>query len=254
MPKLKQYQWVAMCLAFILSACQAPMQPNELIISAASSLQDVIGEIVEEFKQKYPDTPIHINVGGSNQLKHQILEGFPVDIFLSAHEDPVLSLNDQGRVAKSESFATSTIVLVSSISRVKCIYDLATPGVTLALSNPEVPIGKYSQLILQKIEENQAGFYDAVQKNVNARPLNVRQGLFKASLQESDAVFAYSTDLNSEFPQLTVIDLPEAYRIEAVFYAALIKNDAQINPIAREFYEFIHSEKVQEVLTAHGFN
>lgn len=225
----------------------------ELHVSAASSLQESLTEIAALFMTKNPHVTIRLNFAGSNQLQQQIVEGFPVNLFLSAHVKPYLALMQLDLIKQGEPFAKSPVVLVTSTPHISSIYDLAGDDVALALAGEDVPIGVYKDIILNKVEFEQPGFRDAVLNNVITRAANVRQALLYVTLKESDATFVYRTDLTeANFEEVTVIELPPEYQVMGTFYLALINQD-NIQAEAREFYDFILSDTGQEVWTRYGF-
>jgi len=237
----------------LLSGCEGRAEEVELHVSAAASLQEVATELADLFMAEQPQVMIRLNFAGSNQLRQQIMEGFPVDVFLSAHLDPVQALTELGMVNQSERFAESPVVLVTATPEIASIYDLANDELTLIFAGYEVPIGIYTDIILHLVDRDDPGFREAVLGNVVSRASNVRQALLYVMLNESDATFVYATDLSEEtLSEVTVIALPPHYQVVGTFYLALINQENQLD-IAYEFYRFILSDTGQEVLADHGF-
>jgi len=134
----------------LLVGCSAPQE--ELYIFAASSLQDSLEEMATLYKKQYPDVSLHFNFAGSNILKGQIIEGFEADLFLSAHVTQYEALVELERVEKGEIFARNQVVLVSSSDAIESFYDLANDGVSLIFANDAVPIGVYTEFILEQVD------------------------------------------------------------------------------------------------------
>ena len=239
-------------LFMLLTGCQVNESPNELFISVAASLQESLEELVVLFEEIHPETQVHLNFGGSNVLKRQIVEGFEVDLFLSAHVEQVEELMNLDRVERRDPFARNEVVLVASSEKIQVFEDIANVGVRLIFANEAVPIGVYSQEILTKVEEESPGFKEMTLANVISKEDNVRQVLLKVSLGEGDGAFVYRTDALVAENTLKVIELPEAYGVESELYMALLKAD-EIKAEARDFYEFILEPIGQEVFRKHGF-
>ena len=235
----------------LLSACGAD-ETNRIYISAASSLQEVMVDLVAEFNVAHPEIDVHVNFGGSSGLQVQIREGFPVDVFLSAHPGPIETLNREGLVTMHAPFATSQVVLITTNPEMTDIYDLASENITLTLANREVPIGFYAHEILENIDLNQPGFLAAVEENVTTYAMNVRQAMSHVTLGESDATFVYTTDIRGAV-DFYVIEIPEVYAGVPIFYVALINRDT-VTSNGEDFYRFMLSNVAQEVLVRHGFN
>jgi molybdate transport system substrate-binding protein len=73
-----------------------PVPQKEITVSAAISLKDALDEIAKLYPVGMPDTVIHFKLGSSGTLQRQIEEGAPVDIFISASEDQMNSLESKG--------------------------------------------------------------------------------------------------------------------------------------------------------------
>ncbi|HLP00288.1 MAG TPA: molybdate ABC transporter substrate-binding protein, partial [Fimbriimonas sp.] len=67
-----------------------------LLISAAASLQDALKAIEPRFAQANPNIKLSYNFGASGALQQQIEQGAPVDIFLSAAQKQMSSLQQKG--------------------------------------------------------------------------------------------------------------------------------------------------------------
>ena len=68
---------------FLLTCAQANARADEILVSAAASLTDVLKEIASGYQSKSKHT-VKFNFGPSSGLARQIEEGAPADIFFSA--------------------------------------------------------------------------------------------------------------------------------------------------------------------------
>src|SRR5215475_3880599 len=73
----------AVAVFFILAWTQSHAWAEEIIVSAAASLTDVLKEIGNGYQSKSKNT-VQFNFGPSSGLARQIEEGAPADIFFSA--------------------------------------------------------------------------------------------------------------------------------------------------------------------------
>src|SRR5580700_665569 len=114
-----------MLLATILAAVLAgnvsvarphatPVPQKEITVSAAISLKDVLDEIARLYRAEAPETVIHFNLGASGTLERQIEQGAPVDVFISASEDQMNSLESKGHLLTStrRNLVRNTVVLI----------------------------------------------------------------------------------------------------------------------------------------------
>ena len=100
-------------------------EPSPLIVSAAASLSDVIEEIADRFEAER-GTRILLNVAGSQVLATQIIEGAPVDLFISADSRQLERVIDSGRVdvgLRVDLLSNQLVVVVPS-DRSESINDL----------------------------------------------------------------------------------------------------------------------------------
>ena len=142
------------CTVTPTSAAQAP---SSLTVSAAISLKDVLDELGHSYTHNHPGVKVVFNYGGSGTLQHQIEQGAPVDIFLSAAEKQMDALAAEGLLAAGtrRDIARNTLVLIAPAHAAE-LHDfagLARDDVkTIALGEPAtVPAGAYAQQTLEHL-------------------------------------------------------------------------------------------------------
>jgi molybdate transport system substrate-binding protein len=122
---------------FLSIACSA--QPS-LIIHAASSLQRILPELIENRKD------VQANTAPTSRIARSLSMGAPGDIFLSANlqwSSYVISELDLD--TRAVPFAANPLVLISSHA------DYAWPpeaGDRIAIAPPQVPVGDYARIAL----------------------------------------------------------------------------------------------------------
>src|SRR5699024_8691879 len=72
---------------------------SELFISAAASLTDAMEEVKEKYEQDH-DINLKFNFAGSGKLSQQIQQGAPVDVFISANENWMDTLEEEELIAQ----------------------------------------------------------------------------------------------------------------------------------------------------------
>ncbi len=168
-----------------LSATAAPGK-RVLTVYAASSLTDFIQDAKTAFEKAHPDCEVRVNTAGSSELRIQIQQGAPCDVFLSVDTANMDPLRSAKLVNSPTIFAHNTLaIVVASRSRevVKCPTDLSKPGLRLALAGSAVPVGRYTRQMLDKAEmvgKCGDGFTDAVLRNVKSEEPNVRSVLHQS--------------------------------------------------------------------------
>ncbi|MGA7922317.1 MAG: molybdate ABC transporter substrate-binding protein [Candidatus Acidiferrales bacterium] len=97
---------------------------------------------------------IHFNLAASGALQRQIEQGAPVDVFVSAAEDQMSSLESKALLLPGtrRDLVKDAVVLIVPKGKIgiSSIQDLARPEVKIiAIGEPQtVPAGKYAQEVL----------------------------------------------------------------------------------------------------------
>ncbi|MDQ2732161.1 MAG: molybdate ABC transporter substrate-binding protein, partial [Armatimonadota bacterium] len=125
--------FIALSISVIagLASVSCQSQPGELLVSAASSLTDVMKDLGKAFKQNHP-VQIRFNFAASGPLQQQIEQGAPVDVFASASLKEMDALQKEGKIEASSRilFAGNRLVLIAPLgSHLKGWADLRQPSV-----------------------------------------------------------------------------------------------------------------------------
>ena len=136
------------------------------------------------------------------------------------------------------------------------LVDLARPGVQIAIADGNVPVGRYTTLLLGRM--SRTGLYgDDFQKrfmaNVVSQETNVRAVLAKVSLDEVDAGIVYATDARTAAERITVIDVPERANVIAEYPIAALKAAPQPD-LARRWIDLVKSAAGAAALLERGRN
>ena len=103
-------------VAVLASACRQenPSDHTTLRLFVASSLTDVMHELVDAYEKDNPEIKIQLRVAASSVLAKQIESGAPADIFFSADSIWVAYLNSRKRVSRVVYPVSNTLVWVST--------------------------------------------------------------------------------------------------------------------------------------------
>jgi molybdate transport system substrate-binding protein len=229
---------------------QEPRQ--ELTVSAAISLKDVLDKVAQPYRAERPDTVIHFNLGASGTLQRQIEQGAPVDIFISASEDQMNSLESKGLLlpgTRRDLLKNSIVLIVpKGKTEISSFQDLARPGVkVIAIGEPQtVPAGKYAQEVLTHFQ-----LYDELKpKFVLAK--DVRQVLMYVITGNVDAGIVYATDAKTTQDVTVVATAPEDSHSPVIYPVAILKSSKQIGE-SKRFLDFFAGTKAQAVFEKYGF-
>ncbi|MGZ3699882.1 MAG: molybdate ABC transporter substrate-binding protein [Bdellovibrionota bacterium] len=163
-------------------------------VSAAASLTDVLQEVARGYQTATGDHLV-FNFGSSGALARQIIEGAPVDVFLSADERQMDRVAGKGFVIAStrRSILSNTLVVIvprESTSPLKEPKDLTSDDVArIAIGDPEtVPAGDYARAYLRR-----AGVWSNITKKLIPVE-NVRASLAAVEAENVDCGIVYKSD------------------------------------------------------------
>jgi molybdate transport system substrate-binding protein len=164
---------VSSFLLAIALAFSAFAAGNEIVVSAAASLTDVLNGL-KPAAEKAIGVTISFNFGGSGALRKQIEQGAPADVFFSAAASDMEALDKAGLLAPKTKvdLLSNAIVLVggapasgAKLPEIKATADLEAllAGAKLfAIGNPDaVPAGRYATQALKSLD-----LYSLVEKKL----------------------------------------------------------------------------------------
>src|SRR4051812_24793572 len=172
-----------------LDAAQVP----PVTVSAAISLTDVLEEAARAWASAGGED-VRFNFAGSNVLSRQIVNGAPVDLFISADEIQM------DLAARSGAIDVNTrvpllgnrlaVLTIPGGPAVADIRDLLKPSVRrIAIGDPAaVPAGSYARTYLQRL-----GLWEKLQARL-VPVANVRAALGAVENGSADAAFTYESD------------------------------------------------------------
>jgi len=228
---------------------------DKLVVFAAASLREAFGGIADEFKKSHATAIVTFNFAGTQEIRTQLEQGAPADVFASADERHMKALRDAGRVEAPTVFAENEPVIVvanEKANTIRALADLPTAD-RIVIGTPEVPIGKYTLQILDKASHTLgADFRARVEARVVSRELNVRQVLTKVNLGEADAGIVYRSDVTSAGDRISVVTIPPEVNVIAKYPIAVVVGAAHPG-LAREWVTLALSDKGQDILRRFGF-
>lgn len=256
---------VAMLSICMCSACKRPSSSppakSTLTILAAASLADTFRELGAAFEASHPDSKLSFSFAGSNQLRTQLENGAPGDLFASADRGQMEAAIVAGCVDSStiHLFAHNRLALLVPIENragIKTLADLAQPALKIVVADKAVPAGNYTRLMLDKAAATPdlgKKFVSAFDANTVSREENVAAVVAKIALNEADAGIAYATDAARAYAaKLTMLTIPPELDQQTDDVIAVTARTS--NPVlARQFVEFLSSDSAKATLRAKGF-
>lgn len=228
-------------------------KPVEITISAAASLNESLIEIKENFEKENKNIKILYNIGGSGALKQQILQGAPVDIFLSASHDQFTELIQEGLIDAQKQFDLlgNQLVLITNKenpAQLNGFSDLTDNQVKkIAIGIPEsVPAGKYAKQTLKH-----TGIWEQIQPIV-IQTKDVRQVLTYVETGNVDAGIVYMTDVKVS-DKVNIVAVAGDQTHDSIIYPAGIIKSTPHKKEAELFLDYLQSNTSKTIFEKYGF-
>ena len=243
-------------------------EPIELVVFAAASMTETLSEIAALYRAVAPNVTLVYNFDSSGTLKTQIREGADVDVFISAGQKQMNQLD----AAASPEVNTEGLDFVLDGSRIDLLENkvaLAVPdgnpksiqsydeladglragGVFLAMGNSDVPVGQYTQKILDYYGLNED---DLAAKGCITYGSNVKEVTTQVSEAAVDCGVIYATDAFSA--HLQVVDTATAEMCGQVVYPAAVMNVSRHPEAAQAFLDYLTGPEASAVFESVGFS
>jgi molybdate transport system substrate-binding protein len=240
----------------ILAWTQANALADDILVSAAASLTDVLKTISSSYgaqsKSKDNVNSVKFNFGPSSGLARQIEEGAPADMFFSADEAQMDALEKNGRLEPGtrKNLLTNQLVMVvpaDSKLAITSPKDLLKAEVKrIALAEPPVPVGAYTKEYL-----GAEGLWDKIQPKV-VPVQDVRATLASVESGNVEAGFVYKTDAATSKKVKIVYEVPLDKGPKIIYPVAIIKGSKRTET-ARDFMNYLRSPSATAAFKKYGF-
>lgn len=233
-------------------AAADPPRQAQIVVSAAASLSGTLQEIARAWEAASGGRAL-LNLGSSSNLAQQIVEGAPVDLFISADEAQMDVVQRAGRVEPGTRVAllSNQLVIVVPFDKAAPIAtprDLAGPAFRrIAIGEPRsVPAGVYARQYLEGLH-----LWDALQSKLIPTG-TVRVVLAAVEAGNADAGFVYRTDARTTSHVTIAFAVPIADGPAIRYAAAVVRNSTQ-GDAARRFLEYLTGDGARAVFERAGF-
>jgi molybdate transport system substrate-binding protein len=226
-----------------------PATAEEVRLSAAASLREVVNELTERFAREHPGITFVKNFGGSGTLARQIENGAPVDIFIPSSRLWMTHLSNKGLVDKATVglFARNSLVFIGQTrQKITAIRDVVKLR-SIALGSPKsVPAGEYAMQALSK-----EGLLDLLAKKL-VYTRDVREALMYAERGEVDGAFIYRTDASQARRAKVLFAVPGNLHGPIIYPVGLTTSGAG-KGAAAAFRSYLEGYEARSILMRYGF-
>ncbi|MHA6260312.1 molybdate ABC transporter substrate-binding protein [Sporosarcina sp. CAU 1771] len=244
---------ILLALSLSLIGCTGKKEEKvEIMVSAAVSLTDALKDIKELYEKDHA-VELTYNLQGSGSLAQQIQQGAPVDVFISANQKWMDTLEDEELIitATRQDVTGNKLVLITGLSSgitYSSVKDISAEDIAqIAIGNPEsVPAGTYAEQVLKKLSK----WEELEDKLVLAK--DVRQVLTYVETGNVDIGFVYESDALSS-NKIQILATAEDGTHDPVIYPGAVLVDTKQEKEATKFLVFMASEQAQKILENYGF-
>ncbi|MBO6138021.1 MAG: molybdate ABC transporter substrate-binding protein [Lachnospiraceae bacterium] len=269
-------------LLFALTACGASSygtsasedgSGTQIQVFIAASLSKVMEEVAAKYNEGHPDVEIIFNADSSGTLLTQIEEGYECDVFFSAAEKQMNTLEkDDGLLEEGtrHNVVNNQVVVVSrkdSNTAVTGLKDIEKAS-SIALADGSVPVGRYTRVALMNLgllpetEDPSAYTTKEVSEALGGVEISEQGNVSKvlaAVVEEACEVgTTYYSDTYGYEDELNILERV-SYDLtgDVIYPIAQVKNDEADEvqkAAARDFVEFVASDEAKEIFKKYYFD
>jgi len=229
------------------SAGSSPALSGSITVLAAASLQKTFTALGKTFEAQHPGVTVKFSFGGSDTLAAQINQGAPADVFASANQTTMQTVQKAGNTTGTPTvFVKNTLEIAvppGDPKGVKTLADLTKPGIKVAECASTVPCGSAAVKALAA-----AG----VKLTPVTFETDVTAALTKVELGEVDAALVYHSDILGAGGKVDGVVFSTA-AVAVNSYPIDVLKDAANPSAAQAFEAFILSPSSEQVLQQAGF-
>lgn len=250
----------------------ADAEETEIQVFIAASLNTVMTELAETYNEDHPEVKITYNADSSGTLLTQIEEGYECDIFFSAAQTQMDTLEEDGLMVEGTraNVVNNQVVVVTLKDSGTAVTGLENlqDAESIALAGGSVPVGRYTRVALvnlgilpetddpasittSEISEALGGVEISEQDNVSKVLTAVVEGSCEVGTTYYSDTYGYEDDL--DILQTVSYDLTG----NVIYPIARVVNeeadDAQ-NAAADDFLAFVLSDEAKAVFASYYFD
>jgi molybdate transport system substrate-binding protein len=216
------------------------------VVLAAASLQEAMSEAADAWTRGGHPAPV-LSFAGSSALARQIEQGAPADLFVSADEEWMDTLDRQGLLrpdTRADLLGNRLVLIAPKGSTAQSLADLGDGRLALA-DTDAVPAGKYAKAALENLGQWQ-GVADRI-----APAENVRAALVLVERGEAPLGIVYATDAMASEKVRVVLTFPAESHPPIRYPIAILATSS--DPDAAAFLAFLASPEARRIFARHGF-
>ena len=131
-------------------AAQATGEKTEIQVFIAASLNTVMQDLAKLYNEQHPEVTITFNADSSGKLLTQIEEGYACDVFFSAAQKQMNTLDEEDKLVVEgtrKNVVNNQVCVITTKDSGTKVTGLQNIGeaASIALADGSVPVGKYTR-------------------------------------------------------------------------------------------------------------
>ena len=249
------------------------LESTQITVFAAASLENALNEVIKKYNETQPNVTIIPSYDSSGTLLAQIEEGAACDVFFSAAQKQMDTLqNDDQLVVDGtrQNVVNNQVVVITYKASGTAVTGLENlkDAKSIAMADGSVPVGKYTRQAMVN-----AGMLDAVD-DVSTIPTDViSQALDGVEINECGNVSAVKTQVAEGSNEVGTVYYSDTYGLEdkldilqvisydltgnVIYPIAQVKNDEADEleqKAALDFVNFVKSDAAKAIFDSYYFD
>lgn len=249
------------------------LDDTQITVFAAASLENALNEVIEKYNETQPNVKVVPSYDSSGTLLAQIEEGAACDVFFSAAQKQMDTLqNDDQLVVDGtrHNVVNNQVVVITYKGSGTAVTGLENlkDAKSIAMADGSVPVGKYTRQAMVN-----AGMLDAVD-DVSTIPTDViSQALDGVEINECGNVSAVKTQVAEGSNEVGTVYYSDTYGLEdkldilqvisydltgnVIYPIAQVKNDEADEleqKAALDFVNFVKSDAAKAIFDSYYFD
>ena len=247
-------------------------EKTEVQVFVAASLKNVMEDLGQQYEKEHPEVKLVFNADSSGKLLSQIQEGYDCDIFFSAAQKQMNTLEEEGNLVEGTrknvvNNQLCVITLKDSGTKVTGLETLKDAK-SIALADGTVPVGKYtrqalvalkilpetedvSKISTKEVSEALGGVEISEQSNVSKVLAAVVEG-------SSEVGTTYYSDTYGYEDKIQILEkVPYDLTGNVIYPIAQIKNEEasqEEQDAAKDFLAFVTSDNAKTTFQKYYFD
>lgn len=255
------------------AATEAAGEKTEIQVFIAASLNTVMQDLAKQYNEQHPEVTITFNADSSGKLLTQIEEGYACDVFFSASQKQMDTLDEDDKLViegTRKNVVNNQVCVITTKDSGTKVTGLENIGeaASIALADGSVPVGKYtrqamvnsgmlpetedvSKITTEEVSQALGGVEISEQSNVSKVLAAVTEGSCEVGT-------TYYSDTYGYEDQVVILEkIPYDLTGDVIYPIAQVQNeeaDEAEKAAALDFIEFVTSEDAKTVFQNYYFD